>query len=96
VSVTTPTRTIRHFCTHCCTFSDAVVKEEDYDTLPFSTENILKVPPSACETLAGVITHEDLKFRISKLARGKAAGEDGIIYEFLMDGPDDLLSLRRN
>ena len=92
VSVTTPTRTIRHFCTHCCTFSDAIVNEEDYETLPFPTEDIPKVPSSACETLAGVITREDLKFRISKLARGKAAGEDGILYEFLMDGPDELLS----
>ena len=92
VSVTTPTRTIRHFCTHCCTFSTAIVVKEDYETLPFPTEDIPKVPPSARETLAGAITREDLKFKISKLARGKAAGDDGILYEFLKDGPDELFS----
>ena len=92
VSVTAPTRTIRHFCSHCCTFSNATVEEEDYETLPFPTENIPKVPLSARETLSGAITYEDLKFRISKLSRGKAAGEDGILYEFLIDGPDELLN----
>lgn len=93
VTVTTPIRTIRHFCTHCCSFSRAVVKEEEYETLPFPTEGIPKVPLSASETLTGVITREDLLFRISKLARGKAAGDDGILYEFLIDGPDELLNL---
>ena len=36
---------------------------------------------------------EDLKYRIKQLARGKQPGDDGIVYEFLKDGPEELLEI---
>ena len=92
VSVAAPTREVRHFCTHCCTFVQQEVDAAEYEELPFATDTIPKVPPEANESLAGAISLEDLKHRIAQLARGKAPGDDGVPYEFLKDGPDELLT----
>ena len=92
VSIAVPTREVRHFCTRCCIFVQREVDATEYEKLPFDTDTIPKVPPEANESLAGEISLEDLKHRITQLARGKAPGDDGIPYEFLKDGPDELLT----
>ena len=91
IPATLPVRVIRHFCKHCCCFVNLVVDPADYASLPFYTDHFPKVSADAGESLAGEISLDDLRFRISKLARGKAPGDDGILYEFLKDGPDNLL-----
>ena len=92
VSIVVPTREIRHFCTSCCKFVQRTVDTTEYDELPFTTDSIPKVPPDANESLAGEISLDDLRHRITQLARGKAPGDDGVPYEFLKDGPEELLS----
>lgn len=86
-------RTIKHFCTHCCTFVTPIVSLESYENLPFPTDSIPKVAIDANESLAGEILLEDLKYRIKQLARGKQPGDDGIVYEFLKDGPEELIEI---
>ena len=88
-----PERTVKHFCTHCCTFVTPRVALDSYEELPFPTDAIPKVAVDANETLAGEILLEDLKHRINQLARSKSPGDDGIVYEFLKDGPDELLAI---
>ena len=84
-------RAVRHWCQQCCTFTSLTVDPTAYQALPFSTEGIPTVPPHAPETLRGAITMADLKHHIAQLPRCKAPGDDGIVYEFLKDGPDVIL-----
>jgi ribonuclease HI len=93
VSSTTPVRQIRFFCSDCCAFVCRKVDAADYEDLPFPTDSIPKVAADANETLSGEISLDDLKFRISQLPRGKSAGDDGMLYELLKEGPEKLIQI---
>ena len=84
-------RGIKHWCPTCADFCQPQVDPADYDEFPFSTAATPRIAADATETLRGVISREDLVYRISQLSRGKAPGEDGFVYEFLKDGPPSLI-----
>ena len=84
------TRGIKHWCASCG-FCTPVVDPNDYGDFPFSTAATPRVPADGTEGLRGVVSREDLVYRISQLSRGKAPGEDGFVYEFLKDGPPCLI-----